>query len=113
MINRSESVKINVVAWIGLGKMGVPMAANLLKAGFTVRGFDVHAEAGRDLQQAAGFSRATSGLAAAQGAQAIVLMLPDSDIVDELLWGRGGLAAAAEPGSLEALASARVRAAPR
>lgn len=93
-------MKISEVGWIGLGKMGVPMAANLLKAGFTVRGFDVHAEIGRDLQQDPGFSRAPSGVAAAQGAHAIVLMLPDSGIVDELLWGRGGLAAAAATGSL-------------
>ncbi|MCV7083272.1 NAD(P)-binding domain-containing protein, partial [Mycolicibacterium insubricum] len=28
------------VAFLGLGNMGGPMAANLVKAGFTVRGFD-------------------------------------------------------------------------
>ena len=29
------------IAWIGLGHMGIPMSSNMLKAGYTVRGFDI------------------------------------------------------------------------
>ena len=32
---------MSTIAFIGLGNMGVPMAANLAKHGETVRGFDV------------------------------------------------------------------------
>ena len=32
------------VGFVGLGNMGLPMATNLLKAGFTVNGFDVSAK---------------------------------------------------------------------
>ena len=30
-----------IIGWVGLGNMGRPMAANLVKAGHTVQGFDV------------------------------------------------------------------------
>jgi len=36
---------MTTVAFIGLGNMGGPMAANLAKAGFTVRAFDLSAQA--------------------------------------------------------------------
>ena len=32
---------MNTIAFIGLGNMGLPMAANLAKAGYTVKGFDL------------------------------------------------------------------------
>ncbi|WP_275451210.1 NAD(P)-binding domain-containing protein, partial [Arthrobacter sp. H14] len=34
-----------VAGWIGLGNMGGPMAANMVKAGYDVRGFDLNPEA--------------------------------------------------------------------
>ena len=34
---------MTIIAFIGLGNMGLPMAVNLVKAGFDVRGFDLNA----------------------------------------------------------------------
>ena len=87
------------IGFIGLGKMGLPMAANLLKAGYGVTGFDVSANAGATLGTEARFTRAASATAAAQSANIVILMLPDSKIVDRLLWD-DGLANALQSGAL-------------
>jgi 3-hydroxyisobutyrate dehydrogenase len=63
------------IAFIGLGNMGGPMAANLVKAGHAVRGFDLVA-ALRDEARAAGVEIAASGIEALKDADAIVTMLP-------------------------------------
>jgi 3-hydroxyisobutyrate dehydrogenase len=66
---------MSVVAFIGLGNMGGPMAANLAKAGFTVRGFDL-APFLRDQAASLGVSIAASAREAVAGADVIVTMLP-------------------------------------
>lgn len=42
----------NTIAFIGLGHMGKPMALNLLKAGHSLKVFDLNAEAMKELQEA-------------------------------------------------------------
>jgi 3-hydroxyisobutyrate dehydrogenase len=66
---------MTTIAFIGLGNMGAPMAANLVKAGHAVRGFDLVA-ALRDEARAAGIEIAPSGIDAVKDADAIVTMLP-------------------------------------
>ena len=63
------------IAFIGLGNMGGPMAANLIKAGRKVAGFDL-APASRDAAKADGLAIAASALEAVKGAQVVVTMLP-------------------------------------
>jgi 3-hydroxyisobutyrate dehydrogenase len=63
------------IASIGLGNMGGPMAANLVKAGHVVRGFDLVAPL-RDEARGAGVEIAGSGIDAVKEADAIVTMLP-------------------------------------
>lgn len=46
---------MSTVAFIGLGNMGGPMAANLLKAGMTVRVFDLVPEAMHSLAEQGAF----------------------------------------------------------
>ncbi len=88
------------IGFIGLGRMGVPMAGNLLRAGFEVAGYDVKAQTGRELDSRPGFERAESAQACVESASVVVLMLPDSQVVDGLLWEAPGLAAAMQPGTL-------------
>ncbi|HEY4373721.1 MAG TPA: NAD(P)-dependent oxidoreductase [Burkholderiales bacterium] len=76
------------IGFIGLGMMGAPMAANLLKGGFEVVGFDVKPENAKDLQGQKGFMLA-SGLNALEGLSKVILMVPNSKIVDSLLWEQG------------------------
>jgi 3-hydroxyisobutyrate dehydrogenase len=75
------------IGFIGLGNMGLPMAANLLKAGHDVIGFDV-VPAAREAAAAAGIAVAASAAAAAS-AEVIITMLPSGKLVrqvyDEIL----------------------------
>ena len=63
------------IAFIGLGNMGGPMAANLVKAGHKVIAFDL-AAASRDQAKSDGAAVADSGAAAAKGADVVITMLP-------------------------------------
>jgi 3-hydroxyisobutyrate dehydrogenase len=63
------------IAFIGLGNMGGPMAANLVKAGHKVIAFDLVA-ASRDQAKSDGAAIAESSVAAAKGAEIVITMLP-------------------------------------
>ncbi|RZI37960.1 3-hydroxyisobutyrate dehydrogenase, partial [Herbaspirillum sp. HC18] len=63
------------IAFIGLGNMGSPMAANLVKAGHKVVAFDL-VEASRNQAKADGASIAESAAGAVRGADIVVTMLP-------------------------------------
>ena len=63
------------IGFIGLGNMGGPMAANLVKAGHKVVAFDLVA-ASRDQAQNDGAAIAESSVAAVKGADVVVTMLP-------------------------------------
>jgi 3-hydroxyisobutyrate dehydrogenase len=63
------------IAFIGLGNMGGPMAANLVKAGHQVHGFDL-VPASRDAAKADGVSIAAKAADAVEQAQVVITMLP-------------------------------------
>ncbi|MFZ5731857.1 MAG: 3-hydroxyisobutyrate dehydrogenase [Pseudomonadota bacterium] len=63
------------IAFIGLGNMGGPMAANLVKAGHKVTGFDL-VEASKAAAKAAGVAIADSAAASVKGAEVVITMLP-------------------------------------
>ena len=63
------------IAFIGLGNMGGPMAANLVKAGYKVVAFDL-VEASRNQAKSDGAAVAESAAAAVKGADTVVTMLP-------------------------------------
>ncbi|AOF93438.1 3-hydroxyisobutyrate dehydrogenase [Sinorhizobium sp. RAC02] len=66
---------MNAIAFIGLGHMGGPMAANLAKAGHAVRGFDL-SPASLELARANGISTMASVTEAVSGADLVITMLP-------------------------------------
>jgi len=68
------------IAFIGLGNMGLPMARNLIRAGHQVIGFDL-SPACRAAADEAGLALAASAEAAADGARALITMLPNGDAV--------------------------------
>lgn len=63
------------IGFIGLGNMGGPMVANLIKAGHTVAAFDISADAVARAVEV-GASAAVNGAAAAEGAEIVITMLP-------------------------------------
>jgi 3-hydroxyisobutyrate dehydrogenase len=68
------------IAFLGLGNMGGPMAANLVSAGHTVRGFDPVAAA-KVAAKENGASVFDSGAEAVDGADVVITMLPSGDLV--------------------------------
>jgi 2-hydroxy-3-oxopropionate reductase len=87
------------VGFIGLGIMGGPMAANLVKAGFDVVGHNRSPEPVRRLVEQGG--RGADELAdAVRDADVVVTMVPDSPDVEAVALGEGGIYAHAKPGTL-------------
>ena len=78
------------IGFIGLGNMGAPMAANLVKAGHKVRGFDINPAALAALTEAGG-EAAASAADAARGADCVITMLPAGQHVREVWLHQGGL----------------------
>jgi 3-hydroxyisobutyrate dehydrogenase len=72
---------------IGLGMMGVPMTNNLLQANFQVKGFDINPQAQEKINTKENFEWVNSPQEIAKSCQIIILILPDSKIIDQLLWG--------------------------
>jgi 3-hydroxyisobutyrate dehydrogenase len=87
------------IGFIGLGNMGAPMAANLVKAGHAVTGFDM-------MPAAVTKFAATGGVPAKDlhdaiaGCEVVVTMLPAGQHVREIYLGDNGVFAHAAPGTL-------------
>lgn len=87
------------LGFIGLGMMGLPMSACLLRAGYAVTGFDASTKALADFAALGGVAAASAKEAAAR-ADILITMLPNSDIVWDVLLGEGGAAGTLAPGAL-------------
>lgn len=91
------------VGFIGLGMMGLPMSRSLIARGFRVLGCDPSEAARAAVAEgapagAAAFAPDPAAVAAA--ADTVVLMLPNSRVVAQVMEGTGGLLAALRPGML-------------
>src|SRR5690625_2040445 len=86
------------IAFIGLGIMGLPMAKNLVSAGYAVTGYNRSPHKAKDLAAAGGTS-AASIAEAVKGAEVIITMVPDSPDVEAVLTDEEGILAHAEPGA--------------
>ncbi len=83
---------MTTIAFIGLGAMGRPMARSLLKAGHVVRGFDLNPQALDELARDGGTPCQTAAVAA-DGADALVLMVVNVDQAEQALFADGAAAA--------------------
>ena len=87
------------IGFIGLGNMGLPMAANLVRAGHAVVGFDVVKPLTGKLTASGGLAAETIATACS-GADAIITMLPASEHVREVYCGPDGVIGAVGAGTL-------------
>jgi 3-hydroxyisobutyrate dehydrogenase len=87
------------IGFIGFGNMGAPMAANLVKAGHRVTGFDLVSKAVESLA-AKGGTAAVSALSAAAGSEIVITMLPAGPQVRSVYLGEDGLLAHAPKDAL-------------
>jgi L-threonate 2-dehydrogenase len=97
------------IGFVGLGAMGLPMALNLLKSGYIVRGFDLNPAALAALSDAGGIV-APSAAEAASGADALVLMVVNAAQVEAVLFEGGAAAALPEGGTVIVMATCPPRA---
>ncbi|RBF42900.1 3-hydroxyisobutyrate dehydrogenase, partial [Xanthomonas oryzae pv. oryzae] len=94
-----ETDTMSNIAFIGLGNMGGPMAANLIKAGHQLRAFDL-APAALDAATAAGAHAASSAQDTLADAEIVISMLPASRHVEGLYLGDSGILAQIPHGAL-------------
>ncbi|MBL6146200.1 NAD-binding protein [Escherichia coli] len=87
------------IAFLGLGQMGSPMANNLLQKGHSLQVFDVNAQA-VDALVTQGATAAQTPAEAAAGAEFIITMLPNGDIVRQVLLGEKGVCEAVSSDAL-------------
>ncbi len=71
------------IGFIGLGNMGAKMTINLLKADYEVVGYDINKEFVNNLLPK-GLKQATNLSEVAKGADIVITMLPNGDIVEEV-----------------------------
>jgi 3-hydroxyisobutyrate dehydrogenase len=89
------------VAFIGLGKMGKPMALNLLRAGFSLIVYN-RSRPAMDELASAGAALASGPAEAASRAGRVITMLPDTPDVLQVILGPGGVIEGAGPGTIVA-----------
>jgi 4-hydroxybutyrate dehydrogenase/sulfolactaldehyde 3-reductase len=87
------------IGFIGLGRMGRPMAANLCRKGFRVIAYDINPAAVAELEQLQ--ARGAKSVAeVARDSSVVITMLPDPATVRAVIGGSDGVIAHAKPGSL-------------
>ena len=86
------------LAFVGLGAMGTPMAKRLVGAGFELKVFDVIDERAHPLIQLGAVSAASLG-EAAEGTEALVLMVANAEQAEGVLFGERGAAEALPEGA--------------
>ena len=89
----------DAIGFVGLGNMGQPMSARLGAAGFRVTAFDIDARARERATGKPGVEVLTTVSAVAAGTRAVILSLPSSQVVREVVLDEG-LLEALEPGAL-------------
>ncbi len=88
---------MKTIGFIGLGTMGMPMAVNLLKSGYTVYGYNRTA-AKREQLKALGALEAATPAEAARQADVIFTNVSNDDALLEVVYGPGGILEGSRPG---------------
>jgi len=96
--------RVSKVGFIGLGRMGKPMASNVLNAGFELTVYDLRLEAVGELIRL-GAKAAKSPRRVAEEAEIVELAVVDDAQVEAVLTGEHGVIAGARPGTIVAIHS--------
>jgi len=88
-----------VIGFIGIGKMGAPMAQNLLKAGYPLVVYDLREQAIENLVKA-GAEKASSVQNLASRSSIVITMLPASPDVEAVVLGPEGVIKGTKPGNI-------------
>src|ERR1035437_4761782 len=89
------------VGFIGIGKMGLPMATRIATHGYPLHAYDASAAALKAICAVSGVKASASLAYIGRDCEVVILMLPDSAVVKQVLFGdKDGLAAHMKKGSL-------------
>jgi L-threonate 2-dehydrogenase len=88
---------MQTVGVIGLGRMGLPIARNLIERGFQVTGYRRHPSP--ELEQAGGRA-AASPAEVAEAADVLISIVPGAHDVEEIVQGKNGTLTALRPGTV-------------
>lgn len=89
-MSEEAGTDVGVVGFIGLGNMGNPMCGRLLDHGVAIRAHDADAVALERMREA-GATRTGSPAQAAEGADVVLLSLPNSAVVEKVVLGADGV----------------------
>jgi 3-hydroxyisobutyrate dehydrogenase-like beta-hydroxyacid dehydrogenase len=87
------------IGFLGLGTMGAAMAANLVRGGFTVIGWNRSADRAPELESM-GVKRGATPAEVARTVDAVVICVSDTPDVEAVAFGPDGLASGLRPGQL-------------
>jgi len=87
------------IGFIGLGIMGLPMAKNLLNAGYSLVAYDLNKKPLEEITQA-GAQKATSNADVTANCDIIITMLPNSPDVQKAVFSQGGIAEGLSSGQI-------------
>ena len=87
------------IGFIGLGRMGRPMASNLCRKGFQLAVYDINREPVREVERL-GAHAAASVAEVAAASDVVLTMLTNSAIVEDVMLGSGGVVASGRRGTL-------------
>ena len=88
------------ICFIGIGAMGAPMAACLLRAGFDVCVYDLSPLRMHEFVVNFGGCSAESPAQGCLNAEVVIMILPNSAVVQEVLFGPHGIAPVLKPGTV-------------
>ena len=86
------------IGFVGLGNIGFPMCRRLLESGYEVLAYDANPEAVSRLEDTP--AEPADSLKTLAAADVVLLSLPGSDVVEEVVLGEGGLAEGLSPGKV-------------
>jgi 3-hydroxyisobutyrate dehydrogenase len=88
------------IGFIGLGRMGAPIARHIVGAGHELVVYDVRPEAAAPVTSIGSVTAATSASDAVRDAEAVFTSLPGPSEVEAVVHDEGGLLASMQPGSV-------------
>ncbi|MCM3716206.1 NAD(P)-dependent oxidoreductase [Alkalihalobacillus oceani] len=86
------------IGFVGLGTMGLPMAKNLLKAGYSLRVYNRTASKARSLQSEGDVEVASSPAEVARNSEIVITMVTNNQALEEVIKGENGVLAGASAG---------------
>lgn len=93
------TTRADTVGFIGLGRMGMPMALNLVTKGFAVAGYDID-PAKTEALAAEGAAAADSPAAVAKAAARVIVMVETTAQAESVITGPGGIIEGAQAGDI-------------